>query len=656
MKLAIRLAWYCLFLLVLEDLVNGFFFGSKAPSTPPPPQSIVARLPQAPKAKIPPIAANPSNPALSAISPFIEPNGRAVTPFPTPLKLTSSQTVGGKDNDKDLKLGVLFLNLGGPETMKDVEGFLYNLFADPDIIRLPPLLSVLQKPLAYFIAKRRAPKSSEAYQSIGGGSPIVRYTREQSQLVQQSLRDRGFDNANCYFAMRYWHPYTEEVLEQIRRDGVNTMVIVPLYPQFSISTSGSSLRLLQDIFYKQPEIWGGDKVAHTVVPAWYHRKGYVKAMAKLIVEQIGQYSPEETQDGIHVLYSAHGVPQSYIEAGDPYQKQIEECIKLISREVQKQLASDRLRPAEMTRQLGLQLAGFKKAEKVTGSAESPAVKFHLSFQSRVGPVKWLQPYTEEKLVDLGKDGVKNLVVVPVSFVSEHIETLEEIDMEYKELAHENGIANWKRVPALNTDPIFIEDLTDLVIEALESPTLTVAEAASKSYADMLDQNTLTTVSSNDRSANREQRKRKEEKDKDNDDDRADRGSKMPSSSTSSKESKENKDSSSRKVSRVQKVLSTLPFIGKRLFNKKQFVSQTQVTAGEELGLSNPEDEHPMKKIISRGLWGSIARKQEEKRQKDAAKKKTFALLSLISSTVYEFLTNLHVGVAHPIIQHMVGAK
>lgn len=134
----------------------------------------------------------------------------------------------------------------------------------------------------------------------------------------------------------------------------------------------------------------------------------------------------------------------------------------------------------------------------------------------------------------------------------------------------------------------------------------MAEAASKSYADMLDQNTLTTVSSNDRSANREQRKRKEEKDKDNDDDRADRGSKVPPSSTSSKESKENKDSSSRKVSRVQKVLSTIPFIGKRLFNKKQFVSQPQVTAtGEELGLSNPEDEHTIKKIMSRGLWGSI---------------------------------------------------
>lgn len=118
MKLVIRLAWYCLFLLVLEDLVNGFFFGSKAPSPPPPPQSIVARLPPAPKAKVPPIASNPSNPALAAVSPFIEPNGRAVTPFPTPLKLTSSQVVGGQDNDKDLKLGVLFLNLGGPETMK----------------------------------------------------------------------------------------------------------------------------------------------------------------------------------------------------------------------------------------------------------------------------------------------------------------------------------------------------------------------------------------------------------------------------------------------------------------------------------------------------------------------------------------------------------
>ena len=137
------------------------------------------------------------------------------------------------------KVGVLLLNLGGPETMGDVEGFLYNLFADPDIIRLPSFLSFMQKPIAYIIAKRRGPKSSAAYLSIGGGSPIVKYTAEQASLIQSSLRKKGLKDAQCYFAMRYWNPYTEEVLEQMHRDGVNSVVILPLYPQYSISTSGT---------------------------------------------------------------------------------------------------------------------------------------------------------------------------------------------------------------------------------------------------------------------------------------------------------------------------------------------------------------------------------------------------------------------------------
>ena len=183
-----------------------------------------------------------------------------------------------------LKVGVLLLNLGGPETMKDVEGFLYNLFADPDIIRLPAILSFLQKPIAYVIAKRRAPKSSSAYLSIGGGSPIVTYTRAQAELIQSSLRKKGLKDAKCYFAMRYWNPYTEEVLDQMHSDGVNSVVILPLYPQYSISTSGSSLKLLLDIFQSEPNKWGLDKITHTVVPAWYHRPGYVKTMASLIVD------------------------------------------------------------------------------------------------------------------------------------------------------------------------------------------------------------------------------------------------------------------------------------------------------------------------------------------------------------------------------------
>ncbi|KAJ1442053.1 ferrochelatase-domain-containing protein [Ochromonadaceae sp. CCMP2298] len=444
-----------------------------------------------------------SKPASSG--PSVGPHAAQPLRSTIPKPFTPEALSLGSDFKQNLKLGVLFLNLGGPESMQDVEGFLFNLFKDPDIIRLPQLLSPLQIPLAYFIAKRRAPKSSEAYESIGGGSPIVKYTKEQSELVQAALRRKGFTQAKCYFAMRYWYPFTEEALAQVKADGVNTLVVVPLYPQFSVSTSGSSLKLLQEIFYRNPDEWGPSQVAHTVVPAWYHRPGYIRVMAKLILEQVVQYSETDMAEGLHVLFSAHGVPESYIKNGDPYQKQIEECVKLISREVSAQLASDTQRPKEISAQLGKQLAGALSitgdevaAEEMSSLFPDPTglgsptrtdpkeVQFHLSFQSRVGPVQWLAPYTDDMLRNLGEEKkVKNLIVVPVSFVSEHIETLEEIDMEYRELALEAGITNWRRVPALNTDKMFIDDMAELVLEALEAPTLTVAEAASKSYSDML---------------------------------------------------------------------------------------------------------------------------------------------------------------------------
>jgi len=402
--------------------------------------------------------------------------------------------------------------------MEDVEGFLYNLFADPDIIRLPSFLSLLQKPIAYVIAKRRAPKSSEAYRSIGGGSPIVHYTQQQADLIQRKLVDKyGLDPeaTRCYFAMRYWNPYTEEVLAQIRKDRVNTLVIVPLYPQYSISTSGSSLKLLEEIFFRESDIWGPaaeHKVSHTVVPAWYHRPGYVKVMARLILAELLQFSRAEMQEGVHVLFSAHGVPQSYIQAGDPYQRQIEECVRLISRQVSqllRDIAKDPSSEPQLPPDVALGLAGagnpnpspssllplatevdvdaleMRLGEELEGSG-AREVRYHLSFQSRVGPVKWLQPYTEETLVELGREQhVRNLVVVPVSFVSEHIETLEEIDMEYRELAEESGVRHWRRVPALNTDELFIEDMADLVVEALENPALSVSEATS-GHSDFID--------------------------------------------------------------------------------------------------------------------------------------------------------------------------
>lgn len=374
---------------------------------------------------------------------------------------TNSNSNSKSKAKEEVKVGVLMLNLGGPEKTQDVEGFLYNLFADPDIIRLPGPLSPLQKIIALLISKRRAPKSIAAYESIGGGSPILKYSNQQANLIQQSLKQRYNIDVNTYIGMRYWYPFTEEALEDIRKDGINALVIVPLYPQFSISTSGSSLRVLQEEFARNPTVWGEkSKFTHTVVPSWYDRPGYVRAMADIIQKELDSFTPQQIEQQLesnpvakHVLFSAHGVPQSYIEAGDPYQTQIQECVQQIS--------------------------------KLLPSQEE-GVQVHLSYQSRVGPIEWLRPYTDDVLPDLGAQGVKNLVVVPISFVSEHIETLEEIDIEYRELAEDSGIENWRRAQALNTDQTFIDDMADMVVEALSQPSQSVTEACVANNVGLVD--------------------------------------------------------------------------------------------------------------------------------------------------------------------------
>jgi protoporphyrin/coproporphyrin ferrochelatase len=192
-------------------------------------------------------------------------------------------------NPSQGKVGVMLLNLGGPDTLDDVQPFLYNLFADPDIIRLPPLLQFLQPIIAQTISTLRARKSTEAYRSIGGGSPLRSITQQQAEALQSALVERGLD-AHCYVAMRYWHPYTEEAIEQIKADSIEKLVVLPLYPQFSISTSGSSLRLLEDIFKSDEDLAG---LEHTVIPSWYARRGYVTAMADLIEEELTKFDKRD---------------------------------------------------------------------------------------------------------------------------------------------------------------------------------------------------------------------------------------------------------------------------------------------------------------------------------------------------------------------------
>ncbi|CAK9314652.1 unnamed protein product [Citrullus colocynthis] len=327
----------------------------------------------------------------------------------------------------DDKVGVLLLNLGGPETLDDVQPFLFNLFADPDIIRLPRLFRFLQRPLAHFISVLRSPKSREGYASIGGGSPLRKITDAQAEELKKALWQKDVP-AEVYVGMRYWHPFTEEAIEQIKKDRISKLVVLPLYPQFSISTSGSSLRLLEGIFREDEYLVN---MQHTVIPSWYQREGYIKAMADLIEKELKSFDfPEQ----VMVFFSAHGVPLAYVEeAGDPYKAEMEECVDLIMEELEKR--------------------------RMTNS-------YTLAYQSRVGPVEWLKPYTDETIIELGQKGVKSLLAVPISFVSEHIETLEEIDVEYKELALKSGIEKWGRVPALGCEPTFITDLADAVIESL----------------------------------------------------------------------------------------------------------------------------------------------------------------------------------------------
>ncbi len=335
------------------------------------------------------------------------------------------------------RVGILLMNLGGPERIQDVGPFLYNLFSDPEIIRLP--IPALQKPMAWFISTLRTSKSQEAYRAIGGGSPLRRITEQQARELQSELRQRGID-ATSYVAMRYWHPFTESAVSDLKADGINQVVVLPLYPHFSLSTSGSSFRELQRLRQSDPDF---QKVSIRCIRSWYDQSGYVRSMAKLIAEQVCLC--DKPRDA-YVFFSAHGVPRSYIEeAGDPYQKEIEGGAGLIMNELES-------------------LLGYRNS-------------FTLAYQSRVGPEEWIKPYTDEVLTRLGNEKVHDLVVVPISFVSEHIETLGEIDIDYKNLALASGVVNFRRVRALDLYPEFIKGLADLVSLSLEGPEINLDEAA-----------------------------------------------------------------------------------------------------------------------------------------------------------------------------------
>ena len=308
------------------------------------------------------------------------------------------------------KKAVLLLQMGGPDSLEAVEPFLLNLFSDREIIKIGP--AWLQPIIARIIVKKRKGHVEENYALIGGKSPLRRLTEEQASALEKKL---GGDY-RCFVAMRYWRPSTLEALAEIRKAGITDITVLSLYPHYSRATTGSSIKELKRVLAET-------KVNFNIkyIDSFYNDIGYIDALEEKIREGLEQFHPLAEVD---LLFSAHSLPQSFIDEGDPYLEHVQESVRLVM-------------------------------ERFT-------LPHHLAFQSRAGPVKWLEPSTDDMLKSLAEKGVKNLLVIPLSFVSDHIETLHEIDIEYSKKAWELGIGKFERMPSLNSSPTFIAALAKMV--------------------------------------------------------------------------------------------------------------------------------------------------------------------------------------------------
>ncbi len=316
--------------------------------------------------------------------------------------------------------GVLLFNLGGPETMADVRPFLFNLFSDPDIIRVRN--DALRKSLAWLIATTRQRKSRDLYRQIGGGSPLRRITEEQARALSIRLAERGCPR-RVYVGMQCWKPSIQSAIEKILSDQIRQLVVLPLFPQFSVTTTGSCLKHFDSLLAEQ----GVTAPRTHTIREWYADPHYLEAMADTIRETAEQFS---IRQDIHILYSAHSIPERYVTEGDPYQSQTEETVTRLN------------------------------------AALGNEFSWSLAYQSKVGPVKWLGPATKDVIVQLGREG-RRVLVVPISFVSDHIETLQEIDILYRDLAQQSGIREFRRAPALNSRAKFIDALASLATDGFE---------------------------------------------------------------------------------------------------------------------------------------------------------------------------------------------
>jgi ferrochelatase len=319
-------------------------------------------------------------------------------------------------------LGLIVLNLGGPDSPEDVEPFLRRLFGDPDVIQLG-WASPLQGLLARMIAKRRAPLSREAYGQIGGRSPIRAESTAQAEAVAAALAARGIATVPV-IAMAAWHPLADEAVATLAARGVRRAVALPLYPHESRATTGSSLNQLEEARAKTN---GGGGLEIAAIRRYPDAAGYLDAVVARI-EEAAATLPSDLRADAPVLFSAHGLPEAYIRRGDPYLDDIRTTVAAITRRME-------LGP-----------------------------RARLAFQSRVGPQRWLGPTTEAALDALAAQGTRAVIVVPIAFTGEHIETLQEIDILYKDRAEAAGIVHFARARTVGCHPAFIAALADLVAE------------------------------------------------------------------------------------------------------------------------------------------------------------------------------------------------
>lgn len=329
------------------------------------------------------------------------------------------------------KVGVVLFQLGGPDSPEAVEPFLYNLFCDPDIIPLGPLGVVARRPLARFIARRRARVVAQHYNEIGGHSPIRRLTERQARALEAALRP--YVDPHVVVAMRYWRPLTAEAAQQINGRMLDHLVLLPLYPHYSLATTGSSLKEWNRIY--RP---ARPPLPLRVVKHFYNHPLYIQAVVEKVALSLAHF---ERPGEVHLVFSAHGLPLSLIERGDPYQRQVKAAVRLV-----------------------LERGAWPNA-------------YALCYQSKVGRQKWLEPSLTATIERLARADCRQMLVIPIAFVTEHIETLHEINIEARKQAQGLGVEQFEMMPALGDSPRFIAALADVVLRAVgvEAPLAASAQ-------------------------------------------------------------------------------------------------------------------------------------------------------------------------------------